>query len=50
LSGLDGKLIAAKKITKSQINDKGEETIIDYGLVGDPIGVNTGNSFNLPKI
>lgn len=47
LSGLDGKLIQAKKISKTAINEvTGVEEVIDLGLVGDPISVNTG-LFNL---
>jgi acetylglutamate kinase len=42
LSGLDGKLIQAKKIIKTTTNDKGIEEIIDLGLVGEPMTVNTG--------
>ena len=42
LSGLDGKLITAKKIVKVSKNEQGIEEKVDLGLVGDPIGVNTG--------
>ena len=42
LSGLDGKLIKAKKIVKYAKNEQGIDEKIDLGLVGDPTGVNTG--------
>ena len=43
LSGLDGKLINAKKITKTAINEAtGKEEVIDIGLVVDPVSCNTG--------
>ena len=44
MSGLDAKLISAKKISKTAINEAtGKEEVIDLGLVGDPISVNTGS-------
>ncbi len=39
---MDGKLIQAKKIVKTSLNAEGKEEVVDLGLVGDPIGVNTG--------
>lgn len=41
LCGLDGKLIQAKVIDKTIINEAGEEVKLDLGLVGDPTIVNT---------
>ena len=41
LSGLDSKLIEAKKLVKLSVNpDKGATNVVDLGLVGDPIKVN----------
>lgn len=41
LCGLDGKLIQAKTIEKTIVNDAGENVKLDLGLVGDPTIVNT---------
>lgn len=41
LCGLDGKLIQAKTIVKTMINEAGETVLLDLGLVGDPTIVNT---------
>eukprot|EP00607_Mallomonas_marina_P007283 CAMPEP_0182419178 /NCGR_PEP_ID=MMETSP1167-20130531/3579_1 /TAXON_ID=2988 /ORGANISM="Mallomonas Sp, Strain CCMP3275" /LENGTH=288 /DNA_ID=CAMNT_0024593849 /DNA_START=181 /DNA_END=1044 /DNA_ORIENTATION=+ len=41
LCGLDGRLIQAKIAKKTIINEQGEETVIDFGLVGEPTIVNT---------
>ena len=41
LCGLDGKLIQAKTIEKTIVNDAGENEKLDLGLVGDPTIVNT---------
>lgn len=41
LCGLDGKLIQAKVIDKTIVNEAGEEVKLDLGLVGDPTIVNT---------
>lgn len=41
LCGLDGKLIQAKTIDKTIVNDAGDNVKLDLGLVGDPTIVNT---------
>ena len=43
ISGKDGNLLIAEKLTKTKVDPvTGETTVIDFGFVGEPVRVNTG--------
>jgi len=42
ISGKDGNLMIAKKLTKQKTDEAGRTVEIDFGFVGDPVKINTG--------